>query len=240
MFEASLMESTGQIRTRSRWFAVPAFIFQALLLSLLALFPYLHPATLPPRNLTAILAPPSAPALPHVQQASTATASARPLLQFFENTRRLITTASGETGPAQNAPDAIGIADPADSGAGSGNGVLQDILGKPQPAPHVVPAQAPAGPFRVSSGVATGQLLAPIRAQYPVIARQAHVQGTVIIHALISRTGQVLDAQVLSGSPLLVQAALAAVSQARYRPYLLSGVPVEVETTINVVFQLNE
>ena len=75
--------------------------------------------------------------------------------------------------------------------------------------------------------------IAPV---YPPAAKAAHVQGVVVLHALISREGTIEDLRVVSGPPMLVGAALDAVKRWRYKPYLLAGVPTEVETTINVNF----
>ena len=73
---------------------------------------------------------------------------------------------------------------------------------------------------------------------YPPIARAARVSGTVRLAATISKTGSIENLHVTSGPPMLQQAALDAVSTWRYRPYLLDGQPVEVETTVNVIFTL--
>ncbi len=110
-------------------------------------------------------------------------------------------------------------------------------LATPAPTPRVHPAK-PTGPLHVSSGVAAGQLLVPIQPHYPAIAQQAHIQGTVVISALIGTDGRIASLRILSGPALLVQAAAEAIRQARYRPWTLNGEPVEVETTINVVFSL--
>ena len=69
---------------------------------------------------------------------------------------------------------------------------------------------------------------------YPPLARMARIQGKVTLHAIIDKEGRVAELQVISGHPLLVEAALAAVRNWRYRPTLLSGRPVEVETSITV------
>ena len=74
---------------------------------------------------------------------------------------------------------------------------------------------------------------------YPALAKQARIQGTVRLQAVIAKNGSVEELQVISGHPLLVQAALDAVKQWRYRPTLLNGEPVEVVTTIDVVFTLS-
>lgn len=92
------------------------------------------------------------------------------------------------------------------------------------------------GAVRVASGVAAGMLETPVAPVYPPIAKAAHVQGVVILHALISKTGEIENLQVISGPPMLVGAAEDAVRQWKYRPYLLNGVPTSVETTINVNF----
>jgi protein TonB len=86
--------------------------------------------------------------------------------------------------------------------------------------------------------VAEGRLLAPIQPIYPAIAKAARIQGTVVIEAVISRQGLVKQARIVSGQPMLAQAALEAVSRARYQPYMLNGQPVEVYTTIDINFVL--
>jgi protein TonB len=70
------------------------------------------------------------------------------------------------------------------------------------------------------------------------VSRAAHVEGTVVIDAIISRAGSIESAHVLSGPPMLQAAALAAVRQARYRPFLLNGQPTEVQTTITINFRM--
>ena len=75
---------------------------------------------------------------------------------------------------------------------------------------------------------------------YPPLARQTRISGTVRLHAIIGKNGSVQQLEVISGHPLLVQAALDAVRQWRYRPTLLNGEPVEVDTTIDVIFSLNQ
>ena len=97
-------------------------------------------------------------------------------------------------------------------------------------------APGPEGPVRVSSGVVAGMMLRPVAPVYPLEAKKKHVQGVVVMHAVISKTGDIEDLQVISGPPLLQKAATDAVARWKYRPYLLQGVPVEVETTINVNF----
>jgi protein TonB len=91
---------------------------------------------------------------------------------------------------------------------------------------------------RISSGVAASIALQRQLPVYPFIGKEAGVQGTVILAAIISKTGTVENLRVVSGPAMLQQAALDAVKTWRYRPYLLNGQPVDVETTVNVVFTL--
>jgi protein TonB len=93
--------------------------------------------------------------------------------------------------------------------------------------------------LHVSTGVSAGMLIAPIQPAYPQIARSAGIQGTVVIQAIISKSGRIESTHVLSGSPMLQAAALDAVRAARYHPYLLNNQPTEVETTISINFVLN-
>ena len=85
-----------------------------------------------------------------------------------------------------------------------------------------------------------GNLNHMVQPLYPPLARSARIQGEVVLRAVINREGNVQDLQVLRGHPMLVQAALDAVRQWRYRPYYLNGEPVEVETHVTVNFVLAE
>jgi len=83
-----------------------------------------------------------------------------------------------------------------------------------------------------------GNLLVKTMPQYPAIAKAARIQGTVVLQATISKNGTIENLHVVSGPPMLQQAAMDAVRSWRYKPYLLNGDPVEVETQVNVVFNL--
>jgi len=97
---------------------------------------------------------------------------------------------------------------------------------------------APPKKVNISGGVAQGMLLQKTVPLYPPIAKAARVSGTVVLQATISKTGTIENLRVISGPAMLTQAAMDAVRSWRYRPYLLNGDPVEVETTVNVVFSL--
>lgn len=83
-----------------------------------------------------------------------------------------------------------------------------------------------------------GILLAKSPPAYPAIAKAAGVQGTVVLQATISKSGTIENLRVVSGPLMLQQAAMDAVKTWRYRSYLLNNEPVEVETTVNVVFAM--
>jgi len=90
----------------------------------------------------------------------------------------------------------------------------------------------------VSAGVIAGNKISGVAPEYPAIARAARIQGTVVLQATISKQGRIESLRIISGPPLLQQAALDAVKTWQYKPYLLLGEPVEVETQINVIFTL--
>jgi protein TonB len=96
------------------------------------------------------------------------------------------------------------------------------------------------GPVRVSGMVVEGLLIHKMMPEYPAIARATGTQGTVVLQATISRAGTIENLRVISGPIMLQQAALNAVQLWRYRPYLLNGDPVEVETTVNVIFKMQQ
>ncbi|HET9407473.1 MAG TPA: TonB family protein [Candidatus Sulfotelmatobacter sp.] len=91
---------------------------------------------------------------------------------------------------------------------------------------------------RISQGVTRGLLIRRVEPTYPTLAKAARVQGDVVLKAIINTNGDIQDLQLVSGHPMLVPAAIEAVRQWRYKPYLLNGQPVEVETTITVIFSL--
>jgi TonB family protein len=99
---------------------------------------------------------------------------------------------------------------------------------------------AGSGPASISPGVATGMLISRTAPAYPAVAKAARVQGTVVLEARISKQGHIESLRIISGPPLLQQAALDTVKDWTYRPYLLNGSPVEVLTTVNVIFTLGD
>jgi len=108
----------------------------------------------------------------------------------------------------------------------------------------VAPAPPPGSPLpkriRVSSGVAQGLLLSRVQPEYPADARESRIQGVVVLQATIDKEGNIVQLELVSGHPMLAPAAIEAVKQWKYKPYLLNGEPIEVETQIQVNFTLSE
>jgi protein TonB len=137
-------------------------------------------------------------------------------------------------------PSSAGVAGM--SGMGSGSGAAGGIFGGmgAGSAPVInVAKPKPTGPARISSGVIAGNKISGQSPQYPPIARAAHMQGTVTLHAIISKAGTIERLEAVSGPQMLQGAALEAVKTWRYKPYLLNGEPTEVDTTVIVNFNLN-
>lgn len=137
---------------------------------------------------------------------------------------------------AENAPPPVSFGSGGADGLGGASPNDGVLNGRTQPAVKVVSSK----PFAISSGIATGMLIRQTQPIYPTIAKAAGVSGTVVLHATITKNGSIRDLQVVSGSPMLQQAALDAVRTWRYKPYKLSDEPVEVDTTISVVFSLGK
>jgi protein TonB len=241
MFQESLVESTSLLRGRNRWPAVISFALQATIVTALVVLPLLHPAMIPlhaPRiSLTApVLKRPIAPErIVRVETSSSASTVAAPTQAVRISTEGFRTRGATVDQPAL----AVGV-----DLAGTGQSPLSALGSFGTAGPHVVagPAGGKTGgsPLNVSTGVMAGRLLDPIRPEYPMIARLSHSEGTVVVQAIISKSGKIESAQVVSGPAILQAAALRAVREARYRPFLLNGQPTEVVTTVSIVFRLGD
>jgi TonB family protein len=128
-----------------------------------------------------------------------------------------------------------GVESPYGSPAGNGSATLASVFGGPPPIVARRP-QMPGAPVRVASGTVAGMILSRPDPVYPAIAKAAHVQGEVVLHAIISKEGMIENLTAVSGPPMLVPSALEAVAKWRYKPYLLNGEPTKVDTTITVNF----
>ena len=243
MFEDSLLESGGKLKDKRGKYTSIAFLIEAVILGIVLLIPLFITEELPDTQLVTFLVapppppppPPPAAAVQHVQHVvqtdiqdgrlRTPTRIPKKIEQIVEDTPPPTMAASGVQG---------GV--PGGIPGGTPGGVIGSILSN---VPTAVPQLAPPKIIRVSTGVSTGLLLRRIQPNYPPLARQARVQGTVVLDATISEQGDIVDLHVVSGHPMLVTAAVEAVKQWRYRPYLLNGQPVSVQTSIQVNFRLD-
>jgi periplasmic protein TonB len=144
-----------------------------------------------------------------------------------------------DDGPAPQFPGSTGPYSPGTTGLGLQHGIfassgtnIRPIMPTLRPAPK-------AAPFHVSQ-MSEGSLAHKVVPAYPPLAKSARIQGEVLLQALISKQGTIENLRVISGHPMLVAAAVEAVRQWRYRPYVLNGEPVEVDTQITVNFLLAE
>lgn len=236
MFEDSTFESNGRIRTRSRGWMAAALVFNGSILLALILIPLIYPEALPRQSLRVLVEAPRPPAAPQPAPVSRATEKFRGVPQMDGATiiapRKIpiiIAQIAGPEAPAEMTGLPLGS---------DADGHAAAEAFQKQRQVSVAPG-AQKGPLHLSSGVVAGLLLKKTTPTYPPIAVAARVEGTVVLAAQISASGSIENLRVVSGNPMLTQAALDAVSNWRYRPFLLSGQPVEVETTINVIFTIN-
>lgn len=235
MFEDSIFESTGRIRTRSRGWMVATFFFNGSILLALILIPLIYPEALPRQALTFLLTAPKASQsqqpLPkeHLHEVTGGNSTAT-IVTLARPVMPPISTITA-TDPAAPEDQVISMND----GPAWPGGTSDVFKGR---GPATVVHEGSKGPMHVSSGVMAGAVMAKTPPVYPSIAQTTRVEGTVVLLATISKNGTIENLRVASGPALLQQAAIDAVKTWRYRPYLLNGEPVEVETTVNVVFTL--
>ncbi len=240
MFEDALMESANQIKTRSKYWSVVALFVNCAALLALVIWPLLHPEALPTQAMASLLvapAPPPAPPPPMPQaklQPRSEIVDSK--LQMPSKIPRQIKMVTESALPQPSMDGVTGMENMSNGTSGSAmNGVWNGITtGRPT----VVEARPPN--LKLSGGVMAGNLLDKIAPQYPVIAKEARIQGTVVLEATVSKAGTIENLRVISGPPMLQEAAIDAVRSWRYRPYLLNGEPIEVQTTVNVVFHLGD
>jgi len=115
-------------------------------------------------------------------------------------------------------------------------GCIPMVDSRPQPPPPDVRPQAPHR--LLVAHLEPAMLVQRVEPQYPPLARQIHREGQVELRAVIATDGTIQSLQVVSGDPLFVRSATDAVSQWRYRPTVLNGQPVEIETYITVIYTL--
>jgi protein TonB len=233
----STLESTWDRSARRGWSTLASFGFQVMALSLLLLMPLIWiqgPPSLqwfePPHTLT----PPPAPAPPVGGERRSTHSTNLSGTHLMQPPTIPTTIAILNEQPVASAPNID------EGGVVGGTGTSRGMIGSVGPSVDAAPPPAPPAPTHpiTVSHWAEGNLIYRVQPAYPEIARQIRVQGPVQLQAIISKAGTIEHLTVESGHPMLVKAAMDAVRQWRYRPYLLNGEPVEVETEITVNFVL--
>jgi protein TonB len=235
MFEDATFESMGIIRTRSsRWMAAVTSIEVLMLLTAL-LIPLLYPQALPQMccRIVEMTAPQPEPQLPTHPVVRTA-------LPASEMPHGMVLM------PTQIPTDILYVdrAEPPED-----TGINSAAFDRPTPSANpfgirsgsgtAIVRPAVSGPVHITSIIAESEIIQKTLPIYPPIAKAAHIEGTVRLAATISKSGTIENLRVSSGPPMLQQAALNAVSSWRYKPFLLDGQPIEVETTVDVIFSLS-
>lgn len=235
MFEESMVESlVAPVSPARRWTMAGSFILQALIAFALATLPLLNPENLIFHAATPLVFTPPPPRPPVVQNTHVASASTSPA-PVSALVRTLVPSTWKNPGTNSDAPPSF-----VSIGIPGGDSLPTTITTGPVGNPAVSIAGHPEQSklVRVSRGVSAGMLLSPLRPVYPAIARATRTSGTVVVEAIISKSGTIESLHIVSGPELLRTAALDAIWSARYRPFLLNGEPTEVQTTFTVNFSL--
>ena len=240
MFADFLPDSDWSGHSRRGWTTLISFALQALAVGCLLLLPLLYTEGLPRLALLApLLAPAPPPAAPPEQPRHNVSSAVQSNLmgsrlvappEIPHDVSMLTETVPP---PPMIDPSATGVRHGIGDAQGHGT-VLDSVLGSDP----VLPPPPPAVHHPPISHMMEGNLIYRVQPAYPPLARQARIQGQVVLRAMISREGTIEHLQVLSGHPMLAPAAVDAVRQWRYRPYVLNGEPVEVETQVTVNFVL--
>jgi periplasmic protein TonB len=218
-----------------------SFGLQALAIGLLLLVPLLRPISFP------LLRPLSTPVSPGQPRAEVSSVRPRTSNAIPSNSADIVFKRSSslpfahppsvDDGPPQIS--SIGSYVPGTITTGDPHGMANWLTGGSQPVlPMAPPPNVTAHPLRLSH-ISEGNLVHKVQPAYPALARAARIEGMVQLQAVISKQGTIENLRVVSGHPMLACAAIEAVSQWRYRPYILNNETVEVETEITVNFSIS-
>jgi periplasmic protein TonB len=243
MFEDSLIESGGKLKTKRGFTSIISFAIQIMIVGVMVLIPLIFTEALPKgTTLFMLVAPPPPPPPPppaaapvrvvKVVQTDIINGELRTPTKI---PKKIEMIKEEEAPPPVMASTGVVGGVPGGVPGGSMGGVIGSVLSS---TPVAVPHIATPTRVRVSSGVSSGLLIRKVSPNYPPLARQARIQGTVVLQAQISKDGSIQNLQLISGHPMLAPAAIEAVKQWKYKPYLLNGEPVEVETQVQVNFTL--
>ena len=228
-------------RPRNPWAVTGSLAFLSVLLVAVIVVPLLHTDPLPKRETLTMLylqPPPASGPSPRRLEAPTHTSSYRPT-----NTAILSPVRKAEEAPPPPVDTMGGVVGGVPGGmvGGVSGGVLTEMPTSARSVPILAksPEPMPVKRMRVASRVAEANLIHDVPPQYPPEAGRARVEGTVVLMAVIGADGTVKDVRIESGLPILAQAAIDAVKQWRYKPYVIDGEPVEVDSRITINFNLS-
>lgn len=251
LFATCLLETPRGQHARRASATVFSFLFQCCLLGILLLLPLWFTDVLPRQQLmTFLAAPPPPPPPPPAAPDSASRKLVRVASDIMNGQlrtpsripKKVQLIKEDEAPPPVISSGGVVGGVPGGIPGGQLGGVIGGIISSTS-SPAAVPKMAPKSVIpvqrvRVSQGVVKGLLMNRVDPTYPTVARVARIHGEVVLTAVIDRDGNIENLQLVSGHPLLAPAAINAVKQWRYKPYLLNGQPVEVETTITVNFEL--
>jgi len=246
MFESAQLENRLDSAKRCLAFLI-SIVFHAVGITVVVVLPLVFFNVLPAGELlTFLTAPPPPPAPPPPAPPVQVAVARSPVL--FQRIEHYPTAIPNVIAPPLDEPpipeySAVQIPSPAGvlgspAGSQGGRGVAI-ILDKVEPPPPAPPPARPRSPVPVGGNVLASRVVHRIEPEYPEIARRARISGAVVLHVLIDEEGSVADLKVLSGHPLLREAAVRAVSQWKYSPTLLNGEPVPVSGTVTIDFKLS-
>jgi periplasmic protein TonB len=242
MFNDLVISGANSTKTNKSWTVLVSTIIQSAILGVLILIPLIYTEALPKGMLTTFIVPPPPPP-PPPPPAAAIQRIVKPIVHLIKNGQMMAPTVIPkkiEMIKEEAAPPDVGVSGGVVGGVagGSAGGVLGGIIGGVGGAPPPPPPPKSNKPLRVGGNVQQANLLRMVQPVYPPIAKTAHISGTVILHAIISKDGTIEQLEYVSGPPLLMKNAMDAVHQWRYKPTMLNGEPVEVDTTVSVVFTL--
>jgi protein TonB len=247
LFADVLLELDSTEKRWRGWAAVFSVILQSLVVGSLMVLPLMFTEALPTQQLLTFLVAPPPPPPPPPAAGPAPRVARRVESDLLDGSLRMPSRIPQKVemiheDQAPPLASGIGTIGGVVGGIPGGQlgGVIGGIISSTANMTMVPKLATPAIPkrIRISQGVTRGMLMKKIEPKYPAIAISARIQGLVVLSAFVSPAGQIENLQAISGHPMLVPAAIEAVKQWRYRPYLLNGVPMEVETTIMVTFKL--
>jgi len=209
----------------------------SLLLLALVVIPLFQTDALPKREPETMLYILPAAAASNVMRLPVPTATSRNTPTAIRVPRAVHTTQEALSPPLDIASGPVGGV-PGGVVGGIPGGLLSEVLRSTGTAPVLATTPAPKR-VHVPARIAEANLVYEVAPEYPPEAGRARIEGTVVLLAVIGKDGAVEDVRVKSGLPMLTQAAIEAVKQWRYRPYLLNGEPVEIDSQITISFNLS-